>query len=65
MMSGALAKGGSERRPEVGVDAHLDLLDDAALIGVLEFDRILDRDDVFGITTIDLLNQSRHRRGLA
>ena len=63
---GVLAQGGLERRGEAGgVGAELALVDRAALVGVHELDRVLDRDDVLVAGLVDLVDHRRERRGLA
>ena len=63
---GRLANGGTQRGREVGrVDADLDLLDQAAAVRVLVFDRVLDGDDVALVALVDRGDQRRQRRGLA
>jgi hypothetical protein len=63
---GRLPKRGPQRGGEIGrVDADFDLLDDAALVHVVVFDRILDGDDVPRIASIDLPDERGGGRGLA
>ena len=63
---GRLAKGGAQRGREIRrVDADLDLLDQAAAVRVLVFDRILDGDDVARVAQVDLVHERRQRGRLA
>ncbi len=45
----------------LGVGAHFALVDHARLVGVDEFDRILDREDVDPAFAVDLVDQGRQR----
>ena len=47
------------------IDANLDLLDDALVMGVLVFDRIFNRDDVLRIARVDRVHQRRHGCGFS
>ena len=63
---GVLSEDGPERvRERVRVGVELALVDDAALVGVEELDRVLDRDDVEGPLAVDLVDHRRERRRLA
>ena len=60
----------SECTPEclaerAGVDADLSLVDDAALVGMDDLDRVLDRDDVLGAGLVDVADDRRERGRLA
>src|SRR6185437_4392711 len=48
-----------------GVEADLALVDDAAVVGVEDLDRILDRDDVLPARAVDVVDYGRERRRLA
>ena len=63
---GRLTKRGAKRGRKVRrVDADLHVLDDAAAVLMLVFDRILDGDDVARLAQVDLVDQRRQRRRLA
>ncbi len=63
---GVLAEDRAERvREGVRVGVQLTLVDDAALVGVEELDRVLDRDDVLGLLAVDLVDHRREGRRLA
>src|SRR6266850_1691770 len=60
-----LPQGGSQRPLEsLGVHTHLPLRDDALLVLVHEFDRVLDRDDVVRARAVDQIDQRAQRGGL-
>ena len=62
---GVLAQRTPERlRERVGVEADLALVDDAAVVGVQELDRVLDRDDVLAAGAIDVVDERRKGRRL-
>ena len=63
---GVLAQRAPERLGErIGVEADLALVDDAAVVGVQELDRVLDRDDVLAARAVDVVDQRRERRRLS
>ena len=56
---GVLAQRAAERlREGVGVEADLALVDDAAVVGVQELDRVLDRDDVLAARAVDVVDRA-------
>ena len=66
MTSGAWRRAARKRRREVGrVVPDLHLLDDAALVRVLELDGVLDGHDVTGLAAVDLLDDGGERGALA
>ena len=66
MTSGACRTADRSAVGEIGgVDADLDLFDDAAAVRVLVLDRVLDRDDVPRLPQVDVLDERRERRCLA
>ena len=63
---GVLAQGAAQRVGERSrVDADLALVDDALVVAVQVFDRVLDGDDVRGAVGVDVVDHRRERRGLA
>ena len=59
---GVLAQRPLERKGEaLGVGAELALVDEAALVGVQELDRVLDRHDVLVARLVDLVDDGRER----
>ena len=63
---GVLAQRGLQRGGEaLRVGAQLALVDEAALVGVQELDRVLDRHDVLVAGLVDLVDHSRQRGRLA
>ena len=61
-----LAKRAAKRLAEaLGVEADLALVDDRALIGVQDLDRVLDRDDVRPPRAVDVVDHRGERRRLA
>ena len=66
MTSGSWRKHPLERVVEVvGVGADLALVDDRALVGVQDLDRVLDRDDVTRLVLVDVVDHRGERRRLA
>ena len=61
-----LAQGGPQSVLEgIGVRVDLALVNEALLVLVDEFDRVLDRDDVVGAIHVDMVDQRGERRRLA
>ena len=61
---GRLAQGILQRRlPGIGVDTDFALRNDAALVLVNEFDRVLDRDDMTLTVLVAVIDQRRQRGG--
>ena len=59
-------KGGAQRVGKaLGVGVHFALVDQAVLVHVHEFDRILDGEDVFVALGVDLVDHGRQRGGFA
>jgi hypothetical protein len=49
----------------LGVEAHFALVDDRALVGVQELDRVLDGDDVVGAVVVAVIDHAGERSRLA
>ena len=63
---GVLAQHAPDRSEErLGVEPDLALVDDAALVGVEDLDRVLDRDDVLAPRAVDVVDHRRERGRLA
>jgi hypothetical protein len=61
-----LAQHAADRGEErLGVEPDLALVDDAAVIGVQDLDRVLDRDDVLAARSVDVVDHRGERGRLA